>query len=108
MDIKQDLVDGNGKVYGWRLVSDRSGVVKVNRTLITTEEFKNLLTEDEFFDMAHSTHPVLERGMWVLTNRDSEVDVKSNTFKLLLNTAKAEGIIDNDRRTELLLGIEDV
>lgn len=108
MGTKRDLIDGNGRVYGWTFVSDQSGVVKVNKTLITTEEFKNLLTEDEFYDMAHSVHPVLERGMWVFNNREGDVDVKSNMFKLLLNTAKAEGIIDTDRKAELLEGIDDV
>ena len=104
METKRQI-RSNGRVVGWVLDSGASRRVEpTHRTVMTADEFKPLLTRQEFKAFRNSTVPIIADTFYLLANRNGVVDTESQIFSDVMEAAVESGDLTRSRADELTLG----
>ena len=96
-------IRSNGVIVGWEL--DSGAVAPTHRTVMNAEEFKLLLTGEEFDDFRLSSSNIVKNTYRRLVDRNDEVDTESQIFATVMSAAVSAGDLSQERADELSLGI---
>ena len=105
---KVDLVDSNGNVYGWELISDGSGLpaVPTHITEFSAEDLLLAFTRAEFDAIDGNNTPDVKKFVRSLTMRQrAQISVTDPEYIPDIELLLSESLISQPRHDELIQGL---